>query len=129
MTRERRDILARAGLPADRQGAVLAKYVWWGSRTCGSLFSNCFAISSSDGKPPAVTSDARVNVQYDSLLLVGIVTVGHGLSTTLRSFCLPLVPAPLSRFTYLPLDLVTPAPEVIARGGRAGGSGVMIDSI
>lgn len=95
MTRERRDILARAGLPADRQGAVLAKYVWWGSRTCGSLFSNCFAISSSDGKPPAVTSDARVNVQYDSLLLVGIVTVGHGLSTTLRSFCLPLVPAPL----------------------------------
>ena len=39
-------------------------------RTLGSLLSNCFAISSSDGNPPAVTSDARVKVQYDSLLFV-----------------------------------------------------------
>ena len=29
------------------------------------------AISSSDGSPPAVTSDASVKVQYDSLLLAG----------------------------------------------------------
>ena len=40
------------------------------THTLGSLLSICLAISSSDGSPPAVTSDARVNVQYDSLLLV-----------------------------------------------------------
>jgi hypothetical protein len=33
--------------------------------------SKSLAISSSDGSPPAVTSDAKVNVQYVSLLLVG----------------------------------------------------------
>ena len=43
--------------------------------TFGSLLSNCFAISSSLGSPPAVTSDARVNVQYDSLLLVAAAMV------------------------------------------------------
>ena len=45
-------------------------------RTLGSLLSNCFAISSSEGRPPAVTSDARVNVQYDSLLLTAVDMVG-----------------------------------------------------
>jgi len=38
--------------------------------TLGSLLSSCLAISSSEGRPPAVTSEARVNVQYDSLLLL-----------------------------------------------------------
>ena len=46
--------------------------------TLGSLLSSCLAISSSLGNPPAVTSDARVKVQYDSLLLVAadIMVVG-----------------------------------------------------
>ena len=39
--------------------------------TLSSFDSRSLAISSSDGRPPAVTSDARVKVQYDSLLLVG----------------------------------------------------------
>ena len=38
--------------------------------TLGSLLSSCLAISSSEGRPPAVTSEARVKVQYDSLLLL-----------------------------------------------------------
>ena len=44
--------------------------------TLGSLLSSCLAISSSDGSPPAATSEARVNVQYDSLLLVAADMVG-----------------------------------------------------
>mmetsp|Transcript_20709 Transcript_20709/g.30430 ORF Transcript_20709/g.30430 Transcript_20709/m.30430 type:complete len:110 (-) Transcript_20709:6-335(-) len=39
--------------------------------TLGSELSKSLAISSSDGRPPVVTSDASVNVQYDSLLFVG----------------------------------------------------------
>ena len=39
--------------------------------TLSSDDSRSLAISSSDGRPPAVTSDASVKVQYDSLLLVG----------------------------------------------------------
>ena len=40
-------------------------------RTLSSELSKSFAISSSDGSPPAVTSDANVKVQYDSLLFAG----------------------------------------------------------
>lgn len=40
-----------------------------------SRLSKSFAISSSDGRPPAVTSSASVKVQYDSLLLAGVVMV------------------------------------------------------
>jgi hypothetical protein len=36
-----------------------------------SELSKSLAISCSDGNPPAVTSDANVKVQYDSLLLAG----------------------------------------------------------
>jgi hypothetical protein len=36
-----------------------------------SELSKSFAISSSEGKPPAVTSDANVNVQCASMLLEG----------------------------------------------------------
>jgi hypothetical protein len=39
--------------------------------TLAFVDSKSLAISSSDGSPPAVTSDAKVNVQYVSLLLVG----------------------------------------------------------
>ena len=51
------------------------KYIY---RTLGSVLSRSFAISCSDGNPPAVTSDASVKVQYDSLLFVvgGIFRVG-----------------------------------------------------
>ena len=38
-----------------------------------SRLSKSLAISSSDGRPPAVTSSASVKVQYDSLLLAGVV--------------------------------------------------------
>lgn len=43
--------------------------------TLSSELSKSFAISSSLGRPPAVTSLARVNVQYVSLLLVGGATM------------------------------------------------------
>ena len=34
-------------------------------------------MSCSEGKPPAVTSEANVNVQYDSILFVGTAIVGN----------------------------------------------------
>jgi hypothetical protein len=43
--------------------------------TLASLLSKSLAMSASDGKPPAVTSDANVNVQYDSLLFDGAMVV------------------------------------------------------
>ena len=53
--------------------------------TSGSLSSRSLAMSSSDGNPPAVTSEASVKVQYDSLLLfgAGIVVVFDGLLCSL----------------------------------------------
>lgn len=39
-------------------------------------------MSSSDGNPPAVTSDANVNVQYVSLLLVGAMVKTQAVDTT-----------------------------------------------
>ena len=39
--------------------------------TLSSLDSKSFAISASDGRPPAVTSDASVNVQYVSFAFFG----------------------------------------------------------
>lgn len=49
-----------------------SNYNSFGRRTLASELSKSLAISSSDGNPPAVTSDASVNVQYDSMLDDGI---------------------------------------------------------
>ena len=44
---------------------------YYSLRTSSSEDSKSLAMSSSDGKPPAVTSEANVNVQYLSLLFAG----------------------------------------------------------
>jgi hypothetical protein len=48
-------------------------------RTLSSLLSKSFAISSSEGKPPAVTSDASVNVQCVSMADDGILAFCNSL--------------------------------------------------
>lgn len=45
--------------------------VYGAVRTVASEDSKSFAISASEGNPPAVTSLARVNVQYVSLAFEG----------------------------------------------------------
>lgn len=45
------------------------------SRTPASEDSRSLAISSCEGRPPAVTSDDSVNVQYDSLELLAVLMV------------------------------------------------------
>lgn len=45
------------------------------TRTLLSEDSKSLAMSCSEGKPPAVTSEANVNVQYDSILFVGAAMV------------------------------------------------------